>query len=412
MNTLDILEKLNILADAAKYDVSCASSGVTKSNTTKGIGNSIRSGICHTWTSDGRCVSLLKVLQTNNCIYDCKYCINRKTNDIPRTTFYPEEVAKLTYQFYKRNYIEGLFLSSAIEKSPNYTLEKMYQTVKLLREKYQFNGYIHVKVIPGADLRLVYNIGLLVDRVSTNLELPTQQSLDLLAPQKKMAALINPIRYVANNLQITPSIGYGEEKFVPAGQSTQFIVGASRDTDFTLLKASEILYDKYKLKRVYYSAYVPINEDTSLPALTTTPPMKRENRLYQADWLLRFYHFKADELLDSKNSYFDEDLDPKLFWALRHLEFFPIEINSANYQTLLRVPGIGPKNAQRIIKERKLTSITFQSLKRMRVALNRAKYFITCNGKYNSEISLDSNMIKSYILENAKNGQMSIWKKN
>ncbi len=405
---MDTIDKLSILADAAKYDVSCASSGVTKKNNS-GIGNSISSGICHTWTSDGRCVSLLKVLLTNNCIYDCKYCLNRKANDIPRASFSPEEIASLTFQFYKRNYIEGLFLSSAVERNPNYTMEKIYQTIFLLRNKYQFNGYVHVKAIPGADLEYISKLGYIVDRMSINLELPSEQSLQTLAPDKNMNSLLNPINYIANNRQLVSNKRLITNKFIPAGQSTQFIVGASNDSDYALLEASEQLYNSYNLKRVYYSAYIPINEDGALPMLTTTPPLKRENRLYQADWLLRFYHFKSHELLNKKNPFFDEDLDPKMCWALRNLDFFPVEVNTASLKTLLRVPGIGPKNAQRIVRERKAYKLSYENLKKMRVALNRAKYFITCHGKYNSEISLNAEKIKFALLNNTNKGQMTIW---
>ncbi|MFP4457537.1 MAG: putative DNA modification/repair radical SAM protein [Clostridia bacterium] len=405
---MDIQNKLNILADAAKYDVSCASSGIDKKNT-KGLGSSNKSGICHTWTSDGRCVSLLKILLSNKCIYDCKYCINRISNDIPRTSFTAEEIANLTYQFYKRNYIEGLFLSSAIEKSASATMEKMYQAVLLLRNEYEFSGYIHIKAIPGANHNLIYKLGLLVDRMSVNLELPSQPSLNLLAPQKDFTSLINPISYIAKSIE---SSKYSRDKrFVPAGQSTQFIVGASNDTDFTLLKASEKLYNKFSLKRVYYSAYVPVNEDNYLPAINIDPPLKREHRLYQADWLLRFYHFHADELLDKTNPFFDPELDPKMCWALRNFDKFPIEINTASYQTLLRIPGIGPKNAMRIINERKNYKLSFNNLRKMRVVLKRAKYFITCNGKYNRHNFLEPERIKFALINDSNLKQMQIWER-
>ncbi len=403
---MDIQQKLNILADSAKYDVSCASSGIDRKGT-KGLGNSTRSGICHTWTSDGRCVSLLKVLLSNKCIYDCKYCINRSSNDIPRTSFSATEIADLTYQFYKRNYIEGLFLSSAIEKSATETMEKMLEAVYLLRKEYEFSGYIHVKTIPGVDSTLIHKIGLLVDRMSINLELPTVNSLKALAPQKDFNSLLSPMDYLSKNISL---VKYNSnEKFVPAGQSTQFIVGATSDSDYVFLKATERLYDKFSLKRVYFSAYTPVNEDSSLPALITKPPLKREHRLYQADWLLRFYHFDADELLDRSNPFFDEELDPKMCWALRNIDRFPIEINSASYKMLLRVPGIGPKNALRIVNERKNYPLTFDNLKKMRVVLKRSKYFITCNGKYKRKYFLDPDKIKFSLLTNSDYKQMSIW---
>ena len=409
---MDILEKLKILADAAKYDVSCVSSGVDRQNTGIGLGNSAAAGICHAWAADGRCVSLLKILLTNDCIYDCKYCTNRVTNDRKRVTFTPREVADLTIQFYRRNYIEGLFLSSAVVKSPDYTMEQIYMAVKLLRVEYAFNGYIHVKTIPGADSIWIIRLGLLVDRMSINLELPTKASLKYLAPQKNFPDLLRPMSLISHQIQAAPlpKPYLSERTFVPAGQSTQFIVGASPDSDFTLLKTSEHLYDKYHLKRIFYSAYIPLNDDSHLPAINSTPPLHREHRLYQAGWLLRFYQFKADELLAETNPNFDPDFDPKMNWALHHPELFPVEINKASYRMLLRIPGIGPRNAQRIIKERRVAAITYQSLKKMRVALKRAQYFITCQGRYYGDTPSEPQYIKSALLNPRL--QMTIWNKS
>ncbi len=406
---MNVMEKLKILADAAKYDVSCVSSGVDRANTAGGIGSSASSGICHSWTADGRCISLLKILLTNKCIYDCKYCVNRCSNDNPRASFTPRQVAELTIQFYRRNYIEGLFLSSAVEKSPNYTMENLCRAIFLLRHEYKFNGYIHVKAIPGADRILVYRLGLLVDRMSVNLELPTVLGLQQLAPQKTYSALLEPMSYISNQILAFPhqSGRTKERSFVPGGQSTQFIVGATPDSDWTLINATQKLYDKFNLKRVFYSAYVPINEDKNLPALTNQPPLKREHRLYQADWLLRFYHFRAEEILDKANPFFDPDFDPKITWALRHPELFPIEINKADYRTLLRIPGIGLRTAQRIIKERRFSMLGYHNLKKMKAVLKRAQYFITCQGRYYGDVPPEPQYIRQALL--TPNSQMSIW---
>jgi len=408
---MDVTEKLHILADAAKYDVSCVSSGVERRNKKTGIGNAAASGICHAWAADGRCISLLKILLTNNCIYDCSYCVNRKSNDNRRASFTPRQVAELTIQFYRRNYIEGLFLSSAVEVSPDYTMENLFQAIYLLRHEYQFNGYIHVKAIPGADQLQIYRLGLLVDRMSVNLELPTELSLQRLAPQKNFNNLLKPMNYISNQITAAPKLPrYSKERtFVPGGQSTQFIVGATSDSDLTLLQATEHLYDNYSLKRVFYSAYVPINEGSNLPAITTEPPLLREHRLYQADWLLRFYNFRSEELLDYSNPFFDTELDPKIAWALRHPELFPIEVNKADYRTLLRVPGIGPRTAQRILSERRLAPLSYNSLKKMRIVLKRAQYFITCQGRYHGDVPPEPQYIRPALL--VPNQQMTIWSK-
>ncbi|QOR33621.1 putative DNA modification/repair radical SAM protein [Clostridium sp. 'deep sea'] len=406
---MDINKKLKVLADAAKYDVSCVSSGVGRNNTAGGIGSSAASGICHTWAADGRCISLLKILLTNKCVYDCKYCVNRLNCNTARASFTPRQVADLTIQFYRRNYIEGLFLSSAVEKSPNYTMENLYRAIFLLRTEYRFNGYIHVKAIPGADPMLVYKLGLLVDRMSVNLELPSVASLKQLAPQKKYTNLLQPMNFIAEQIQAYPKLKKYTKKrsFVPGGQSTQFIVGASNDTDLALLTATERLYNKFSLRRVFYSAYVAINEDSDLPAVSSKPPLKREHRLYQADWLLRFYNFEANELLNSSNPFFDEDFDPKIVWAFRHPEIFPIEINKADYKMLLRIPGIGPTTAQRIVRQRRLAAVTYHNLKKMKVVLKRAQYFITCNGRYYGDVAPEPQYIKAALLNPTR--QMSIW---
>ena len=379
---MEIIDKLKILADSAKYDVSCSSSGSKRNNKAGGIGNGAISGICHSWSADGRCISLLKILMTNCCMYNCKYCINRSSNDIPRASFTPREVADLTINFYKRNYIEGLFLSSAVVKSPDYTMELLYGTVSILRNEYNFNGYIHTKTIPGASFELINKLGKLVDRMSINIELPSNDSLKLLAPQKEKAGILEPMKYIYTNIDISNKEKSNYSKsFVPAGQTTQLIVGATPESDLKIMKLSEGLYKKFKLKRVYYSAYVSVNKDASLPSLKS-PPLLRENRLYQADWLLRFYGFKSEELLDEKHPNFNALLDPKCEWALRHLEQFPVDVNSADYFTLLRVPGIGVTSAKRIIRSRRNFKLNFDTLKGLGVVLKRAIYFITCSGKY------------------------------
>ena len=395
-------EKLNILSDAAKYDVSCTSSGVERKGDGTGMGNCSKAGICHSFSADGRCISLLKILFTNECIYDCKYCINRTSNDVVRTSFTPEEICTLTMEFYRRNYIEGLFLSSGILKSPDYTMELIYAALYRLRHVCNFQGYIHVKAIPGADPRLVQMTGFLADRMSVNVELPTAESLRLLAPHKSRKNILAPMRLVQN--QITENkqeirLYRNAPRFVPAGQSTQMIIGATPETDYQILNVAESLYKKFDLKRVFYSAFVPVNEDRDLPVLKDNqPPLLREHRLYQADWLLRFYHFEAHELLDEENPNFNILLDPKCCWALKHLEVFPIEINKADYRLLLRVPGIGYKSAARIVKARRLGVLQFEDLKKMGVALKRALYFITCAGRMMYPVRIEEDYITRNLL--------------
>lgn len=464
---LTLEEKLHILADAAKYDVACTSSGVDRKGKEGFLGNARACGICHSFASDGRCISLLKILMTNHCIYDCKYCINRCSNDVVRTTFTPEEICTLTVEFYKRNYIEGLFLSSGVINSPAYTMEKICEVLRLLRTRYRFNGYIHVKAIPGAPDELLAAAGYLADRISINLELPTAESLSVLAPNKNFRTILSPMGKVSNtiaahrqaigkdakmerstsNRYLEKSIFHGnsigqnagsnmerirnsdkqadadgsvnlkrpdneseplsytgqgilgkkdgdlKRSFAPAGQSTQMIIGASGESDYNLLRTTQKLYQAYDLKRVFYSAYIPINEDSNLPALDTPPPLLREHRLYQADWLLRFYGFEADELLSEERPNFNEQLDPKCDWALRHLELFPVEIQTAPYDMVLRIPGIGPKSAGRIMQARRFGSLTFENLKKMGVVLKRAHYFITCNGKMMYHIPIEEQYI-------------------
>lgn len=461
-NNYTLQEKLQILADAAKYDVACTSSGSSRRGKKGELGNAEACGICHSFAADGRCISLLKILMTNHCAYDCKYCINRVSNDVRRATFTPEEICQLTVEFYKRNYIEGLFLSSGILKNPTYTMERMCETLLLLRTKYHFNGYIHVKTIPGASDELLAAAGYLADRISINMELPTQESLRTLAPNKTMKNILSPMGKVQNTIashrmaigksaymersrgnqflnqgifsdhshkmfrekldkqtsdiqlkdkitmpkdiqtrfsrnenniasriltwenacQLAPlDMSDLKRNFAPAGQSTQMIIGATGESDYTLLQTTQALYQGYDLKRVFYSAYIPLNEDKVLPQIGTPPPLLREHRLYQADWLLRFYGFQADELLSESQPNFNELIDPKCDWALRHLEQFPVEVETASYALLLRIPGIGPKSASRITHARRYGRLTFESLKKMGVVLKRAHYFITCGGK-------------------------------
>ena len=402
MKEMSLYDKLNILSDAAKYDVSCTSSGVERRGDGTGMGNCRKAGICHSFSSDGRCISLLKILFTNECIYDCKYCINRSSNDVVRTSFTPEEVCTLTMEFYRRNYIEGLFLSSGILKSPDYTMELIYAALYRLRHICNFQGYIHVKAIPGADQRLIRMTGFLADRMSVNMELPTAESLRLLAPHKSRKNILAPMRFVQekmkeNHHEIT--LYKNAPRFVTAGQSTQMIIGATPETDYQILRVTEALYKKFDLKRVFFSAFVPVNEDKALPSIRDQgPPLLREHRLYQADWLLRFYHFEAEELLDEENQNFNVYLDPKCCWALRHLDIFPVEINRADYHTLLRVPGIGYKSAGRIVKARRWGGIGFEDLKKMGVVLKRALYFITCSGKMMYPVRIDEDSITRNLL--------------
>lgn len=393
-SSLSLMQKLEILSDSAKYDVACTSSGVDRKGDKTGIGNTVSGGICHSFSADGRCISLLKVLFTNECIYDCKYCINRKSNDVKRTSFTPQEICDLTIEFYRRNYIEGLFLSSGILGNPNYTSELIYEALYKLRNEYHFQGYIHVKAIPGTDPVLVQKLGLLADRMSINLELPTAEGLKQLAPNKHRKSILTPMRQIQNGIISNKNelvLYKNTPKFVPAGQSTQVIVGATPESDYEIVTVAENLYQKFDLKRVFYSAFVKVNEDKSLPALPGGPPLLREHRLYQADWLLRFYGFQAKELLSEERPNFNVLLDPKCDWALRHLELFPVEINKADYQMLLRIPGIGVKSAGRIIRARKSTKLTFEHLKKLGIVLKRALYFITCNGRmmYNTKIDED-----------------------
>jgi putative DNA modification/repair radical SAM protein len=398
---MQVAEKLRILAESAKYDVSCSSSGSKRKNFNNGIGNAYQAGICHSWSSDGRCISLLKILMSNECIYNCEYCVNKVTNDVPRATFTSDEIADLTINFYRRNYIEGLFLSSAIYKSPDYTMEIMIKAVKKLRLEYKFNGYIHMKGIPGADLKLLRLAGLFVDRLSVNIELPSERSLNLLAPQKKKDHIINSMKFLSTNLleNKEDKIKYKKnEGFLPAGQTTQLIVGATKEPDLTILKLSEGMYKKMNMKRVYYSAYIPVADHPNLPSIVTEPPLLREHRLYQADWLLRFYNFSADELLNENKLNFDINLDPKSDWALSNLSLFPVEINKASYEILLRVPGIGVRSAKKIVIARKVRSLSFEDLKKMRVSLRRAQYFITCKGKYYSKVNLNEKLIRDCLI--------------
>ncbi|WP_288221851.1 putative DNA modification/repair radical SAM protein [uncultured Clostridium sp.] len=398
---MDIKEKLNILSAAAKYDVSCSSSGSKRKNSNDGLGNAANSGICHSFTADGRCISLLKILLTNYCIYNCKYCINASSKDVPRAAFTPEEVVDLTINFYKRNYIEGLFLSSAIFKNPNYTLELLLSVVKKLRLEENFNGYIHLKAIPGADESLIKEAGKFVDRMSINIELPSASSLKLLAPQKTKENILAPMNIIKNNILETKDLKKKIKStplFVPGGQSTQLIVGATPESDFKILNLSENLYNKFNLKRVYYSAYVPVvKNEKALPDITH-PPLAREHRLYQADWLLRFYGFKAKELLKDEDENFDLNFDPKTSWALNNINNFPMEINKVSYDELLRIPGIGVRSARRILITRKVHNLSFEDLKKIGVVLKRAKYFITCKGKYYGDVSFNDEKIKNRLL--------------
>ncbi|MCQ2494260.1 MAG: putative DNA modification/repair radical SAM protein [Lachnospiraceae bacterium] len=484
-NGLSLDEKLAILSDAAKYDVACTSSGVDRRGQKGMLGNSCAAGICHSFASDGRCISLLKILMTNHCSYDCKYCKNRKSNDIPRATFTPEEICTLTIEFYKRNYIEGLFLSSGVLGTPDNTMEKMCEALRMLRTTYRFNGYIHVKAIPGASQELIYSAGLLADRISINMELPTQDSLVSLAPNKSMTTILKPMNQISETIaQHRVAIGknalmeraginrhlvnsifgtdaaqqklentgnaYDGNKinsrgdvnntgradndisiplqktstmlmnpaeaidarlkrpFAGAGQSTQMIIGATRETDLELIRTTQSLYKSFDLKRVFFSGYVPLNEDDVLPSLGTPVPLLREHRLYQADWLLRFYGYQADELLTEENPFFNAQIDPKCDWAIRHLDQFPVEINTASYDMLLRVPGIGPTGVKRIMSARRYSYVNFDMLKKMRIVLKRAQYFITCNGKMLNKIPLEQQFITRCIANDEQKDNLLI----
>ena len=381
---MDVYEKLTILTDAAKYDVACTSSGSDRGGEKGGIGSAVSCGICHSFAADGRCISLLKVLMSNACVYDCKYCVNRRSNDTPRASFTPEELADLTIQFYRRNYIEGLFLSSGVVKNPDYTCEQMIEVLSLLRFRYRFRGYIHAKAIPGADSALLMRLGMLADRMSVNIELPSEEGLKTLAPNKSKQSILGPMGLISGRIEENGRelVQYRHApRFAPAGQSTQMIVGATQDSDLQILRLTQGLYRKYSLKRVFFSAYVPVVEHSLLPSKETKPPLLREHRLYQADWLLRFYGFTAEELLDEENPSFNPLLDPKCCWAVSHMEQFPVEVNRAPYEMLLRVPGVGPRSARRIVAARRTGALDFAGLKKIGVVLKRAQYFLTCSGK-------------------------------
>lgn len=405
MNYEKVKAKLEILADAAKYDVSCSSSGGNRKNTNKGLGDSSASGICHSYTEDGRCVSLLKILLTNFCIYDCAYCVTRKSNDIERAAFTVDEVVDLTINFYRRNYIEGLFLSSGIFKNADYTMERLVRVAKKLRLDHNFNGYIHLKSIPGASDELMREAGLYADRLSMNLEIPTESGLKLLAPDKNHQDMIKPMAFVKNEL-----IQYKEEKkkykntpkFAPAGQSTQVIIGATQENDFQIINVADHFYKNFNLKRVYYSGYVPISNDTRLPGLGSQVPLVRENRLYQADWLMRFYGFKANEILDKSNPFLDLEVDPKMGWTLRNITLFPVIIQNAPLEMILRVPGIGVKSAYKIVNSRRFQNLTLEHLKKMGVAINRARYFISVSNENSHLKFLHALNLKEIILTDMK----------
>lgn len=382
---MELLDKLTILSDAAKYDAACTSSGLDRTARPGALGSTMAAGCCHSFSADGRCVTLLKVLMTNVCCYDCQYCVNRSSNDVPRAAFTPRELAELTIGFYRRNYIEGLFLSSAVMGSPDRTTEGMIESLRLIREEYGFAGYIHAKAIPGADPLLTHRLGLLADRLSVNIELPSETSLRTLAPDKSRHSILAPMAQIRDGIGVSKNelAKYrGAPRFAPAGQSTQMIIGATPESDLHIMRLTEGLYEKYKLKRVFYSAYMPVSDSGLLPARQDfKPPLLREHRLYQADWLLRFYHFKAAELLDEGCPDFNPLVDPKCSWALGHMEFFPVEVNKADYEALLRVPGIGVTGARRILTARRCGALGYEGLKRLGIVLKRAQYFITCSGK-------------------------------
>lgn len=401
---MEVLDKLTILADAAKYDAACTSSGLDRASRPGGLGATMACGCCHSFSADGRCITLLKVLQSNACSYDCTYCVNRRSNDTRRATFTPRELAELTIQFYRRNYIEGLFLSSAVVQSPDHTCELMLETLRILRQEYHFFGYIHAKAIPGASRELLAQLAMLADRMSVNIELPSRQSLALLAPDKHKEDILKPMAFLRDGIAQGKQelVRYRHApRFAPAGQSTQLIVGATPETDLQILRLSTAMYQKYALKRVFYSAYLPVVEHKNLPALATRPPLLREHRLYQADWLLRYYHFQAEELLDEQEPNFNPYLDPKCGWAIRHPEQFPVEVNRAEYETLLRVPGIGVKSARRIVTARRSGRLDFAGLKKLGVVLKRAKYFTLCGGKGFPGIRMEHDAILRALLSDA-----------
>lgn len=400
---MSVMEKLRILTDAAKYDVACTSSGTSRGNDGTGLGSCVQMGICHSFAADGRCISLLKILFTNECIFDCKYCINRRSNDVPRASFTPDEICELTIEFYRRNYIEGLFLSSGILRSPDYTMELICAALEKLRKVYRFQGYIHVKAIPGASEELIQRAGFLADRMSVNLELATAEGLRTLAPHKTRDKILKPMRLVQNGRSQNAyelKVYHHAPSFVPAGQSTQMIVGATPETDYQMLHVAETLYQRFDLKRVFYSAFVSVNVDKALPTKTDQgPPLLREHRLYQADWLLRYYKFEAKELLTEEEPNFNPLFDPKCNWALRHLEYFPVEVNRAPYEMLLRVPGLGYRSAGRIVRARRLGTLDFQDLKKIGVVLRRAMYFLTCNGRMMYPVKLEQDYIARNLLD-------------
>ena len=400
---MSVMEKLRILTDAAKYDVACTSSGTSRGNDGTWLGSCVQMGICHSFAADGRCISLLKILFTNECIFDCKYCINRRSNDVPRASFTPDEICELTIEFYRRNYIEGLFLSSGILRSPDYTMELICAALEKLRKVYRFQGYIHVKAIPGASEELIQRAGFLADRMSVNLELATAEGLRTLAPHKTRDKILKPMRLVQNGRSQNAyelKVYHHAPSFVPAGQSTQMIVGATPETDYQMLHVAETLYQRFDLKRVFYSAFVSVNVDKALPAKTDQgPPLLREHRLYQADWLLRYYKFEAKELLTEEEPNFNPLFDPKCNWALRHLEYFPVEVNRAPYEMLLRVPGLGYRSAGRIVRARRLGTLDFQDLKKIGVVLKRAMYFLTCNGRMMYPVKLEQDYIARNLLD-------------
>jgi putative DNA modification/repair radical SAM protein len=396
-----IQEKLEILADAAKYDVSCSSSGSKRENKNKGLGDATGMGICHSFTEDGRCVSLLKILLTNYCIYDCAYCVTRKSNDIKRAAFTVEEVVSLTVNFYRRNYIEGLFLSSGIFKNPDYTMERLVRIAKKLRTEHNFNGYIHLKSIPGASDELMKEAGMYADRLSVNIEMPSEQSLKRVAPDKNTADIIKPMSYISKTIEENRNeiqVFRKAPLFVPAGQSTQMIIGGSPESDQQIMQKADELYKNFHLKRVYYSGYIPVSNDSRLPALSTPPPIIRENRLYQTDWLLRFYGFSLNELLNEAHPNLELEMDPKLAWALRNMHVFPIDVNKADYELILRIPGLGVKSAKKIVASRKFGKLTMEHLRKFGVMLNRAKYFLVCESNGYETRDLTEEKIKNKIL--------------
>jgi putative DNA modification/repair radical SAM protein len=398
---MDVMKKLTLLTDAAKYDVACTSSGVNRSGRGGAIGSAAACGICHSFAGDGRCISLLKVLMSSACQYDCAYCVNRRSNDTPRATFQSRELADLTMAFYRRNYIEGLFLSSAVAGTADRTCEMMLDTMRILREEYRFGGYIHCKAIPGADPLLIERMGLYADRMSVNIELPSQASLHLLAPEKNRDNILGPMKRIASGIQENSralTLYRHAPKFAPAGQSTQMIVGATPESDRTILTLAEALYGRFNLKRVFYSAYIPLNHDKLLPPVGTPPPLLREHRLYQADWLLRFYGFRASELLDDHRPNLDPGLDPKCNWAVGHLDQFPVDVNHAPYELLLRIPGVGVKSAGRILQARRQGALDFEALRKLGVVLKRAQHFVTCSGKSLIRLHLDDQSILTSIL--------------